>query len=462
VGRGAGTAGSSVEAVADNLFTNAAEEHFDSFAPLAARMRPRTIDEMVGQRHLVGPEGPLRRLIAADRLGSIILWGPAGTGKTSLAGIIAAATKGRFVPLSAVTGTVADVRKAIAGAREALGATGRKTILFIDEIHRFNKAQQDALLPGVERGEVILVGATTENPYFSVNSPLLSRSLVFRLEPLSREDVATLLALALAEPERGLAASGVRVDPAAIDYIVERSGGDARVALNALEATVASAVASGAATATEAVAAAALQQPLIRYDRGGDAHYDAISAFIKSLRGSDPDAAMWWLAGMLAAGEDPRFIARRMVILASEDVGNADPTALLVAVAAFQALEFVGLPEAQLNLAQAALYLANAPKSNATTLAITRAGEDVKRMGAGEVPAHLRGTGYPAARHPGHAAGYRYPHDFPGGWVAQQYLPDSLAAGGPRYYEPTDRGAEAGLGEAIAARRAGQRDAGGS
>jgi putative ATPase len=440
--------------MSDNLFTNAAEEHFDTFAPLAARMRPRTLDEVVGQQHLVGTDGPLRRLIVADRLGSVILWGPAGTGKTSLAGIVASATLGRFVPLSAVTGTVADVRKAITEAKEALGATGRKTVLFVDEIHRFNKTQQDALLPGVERGEVVLIGATTENPYFSVNAPLLSRSLVFRLEPLARDDVMALLDRALADADRGLGGSGITVEPAALTYIVERSGGDARVALNALEATVASALAAGDRVATEATAAAALQQPLIRYDKGGDAHYDAVSAFIKSMRGSDPDAAVWWLAGMLAAGEDPRFIARRMVILASEDIGNADPMALVVAVAAFQALELVGLPEAQLNLAQAALYLANAPKSNAAMVAISRAGEDVKRMGAGEVPAHLRGTGYPGARHLGHGAGYVYPHDHPGGWVPQRYLPDVLAAGGgPRYYEPVNRGAEAAIGEQLEERR---------
>ena len=427
--------------MADNLFTHAAEEHFDAFAPLAARMRPRSLDELVGQAHLVGPNGPLRNLITADRLGSIVLWGPAGTGKTSLAGIVATATKSRFVTLSAVSGTVADVRKAIAEGKEALGATGRKTILFIDEIHRFNKAQQDALLPAVERGEVTLIGATTENPYFSVNSPLLSRSLVFRLEPLSRTDVVILLERALQDRERGLGGSGVAVDDQAVAYIVDRSGGDARVALNALEATVAAALATGQDKATEETAAAALQQPLIRYDKGGDAHYDAISAFIKSLRGSDPDAAVWWLAGMLEAGEDPRFIARRMVILASEDIGNADPMALVVAVAAFQALEFVGVPEARLNLSQAAIYLATAPKSNASMVAIARATEDVQRMGAGEVPPHLRGTGYPGAKRLGHGKGYLYPHDYPGGWVAQQYLPDG-APSGRRYYEPTDRGAE--------------------
>ena len=427
--------------MADNLFTHAAEEHFDAFAPLAARMRPRSLDELVGQTHLVGPNGSLRNLITADRLGSIILWGPAGTGKTSLAGIVATATKSRFVTLSAVSGTVADVRRAIAEGKEALGATGRKTILFIDEIHRFNKAQQDALLPAVERGEVTLIGATTENPYFSVNSPLLSRSLVFRLEPLSRTDVVTLLERALQDAERGLGGSGVAVDDQAVAYIVDRSGGDARVALNALEATVAAALATGHDKATEETAASALQQPLIRYDKGGDAHYDAISAFIKSLRGSDPDAAVWWLAGMPEAGEDPRFVARRMVILASEDIGNADPMALVVAVAAFQALEFVGLPEARLNLSQAAIYLATAPKSNASMVAIGRATEDVQRMGAGEVPPHLRGTGYPGAKRLGHGKGYLYPHDYPGGWVAQQYLPDG-APSGRRYYEPTDHGAE--------------------
>ncbi|HEU5003515.1 MAG TPA: replication-associated recombination protein A [Actinomycetota bacterium] len=438
----------------DNLFTSAAEERFDAFAPLAARMRPRTLDEVVGQTHLVGPGGPLRRLIAADRLGSIVLWGPAGTGKTSIATIVASATKGRFVTLSAVTGTVADVRKAIAEAREALGAFQRKTILFIDEIHRFNKAQQDALLPAVERGEVVLIGATTENPYFSVNAPLLSRSLVFRLEPLTREEVRKLLHQALQDKERGLGAGQVDVTSDALDYVVDRAGGDARTALNALEAMVAGALATGARTVTETQAAEALQQPLIRYDRAGDAHYDAISAFIKSLRGSDPDAALWWMAGMLEAGEDPRFIARRMVILASEDIGNADPTALLVAVAAFQALEFVGLPEARLNLAQAAIHLAMAPKSNASYLAIGRATDDVKRMGAGEVPPHLRGTGYPGAKKLGHGVAYQYPHDFPGGWVAQTYLPTTLAQqGGPRYYEPTDRGAEAGAAEVLAERR---------
>jgi len=442
--------------MADNLFTHTAEEHFDAFAPLAARMRPRSLDELVGQAHLVGPNGPLRNLIAADRLGSVILWGPAGTGKTSLAGIVATATKGSFVTLSAVSGTVADVRKAIAEAKESLGAIGRKTILFIDEIHRFNKSQQDALLPAVERGEVVLIGATTENPYFSVNSPLLSRSLVFRLEPLARTEVVTLLERALQDTERGLGASGVAVDDAALTYIVERSGGDARVALNALEATVAAALATNATTATEATAASALQQPLIRYDKGGDAHYDAISAFIKAMRGSDPDAALWWLAGMIEAGEDPRFIVRRMVILASEDIGNADPMALVVAVAAAQALELVGLPEARLNLSQAVIYLATAPKSNASMVAIGRATEDVQRMGAGEVPPHLRGTGYPGAKKLGHGKGYLYPHDHPGGWVAQSYLPEGAPGPTPgrrRYYEPTDRGAEQAIRQRLNERR---------
>src|SRR5207302_354970 len=412
--------------MADNLFTHAAEEHFDAFAPLAARMRPRSLDELVGQAHLVGPNGPLRNLLTADRLGSIILWGPAGTGKTSLAGIVAAATKSRFVTLSAVSGTVADVRKAIAEGKEALGATGRKTILFIDEIHRFNKAQQDALLPAVERGEVVLIGATTENPYFSVNSPLLSRSLVFRLEPLSREEVTTIMRRALDDGDRGLAGSGVAVAPEAVSYIVDRSGGDARVALNALEATVAAAVSAGAAEATEETAAAALQQPLIRYDRGGDNHYDAISAFIKSMRGSDPDAAVWWLAAMLEAGEDPRFIARRMVILASEDVGNADPHALEVAVAAAHAVEHVGMPEAQFALAQAAIYLSLAPKSDAAKRAIGAARGHIREHGADLPPGYLRSAAYAGAAKLGRGEGYDYPHARPEAVSPQELLPPDV------------------------------------
>jgi len=424
--------------------------------PLAARMRPRDLAEFVGQPHLVGEGRVLRKAIDAGQLPSMILWGPPGTGKTTLAAIAAKKANARFVAISAVSSGVAELRKLIDESRKLHQLTGQRSVLFIDEIHRFNKAQQDALLPAVERGEVTLIGATTENPYFSVNSPLLSRSLVFRLEPLARTEVVTLLERALQDTERGLGASGVAVDDAALTYIVERSGGDARVALNALEATVAAALATNATTATEATAASALQQPLIRYDKGGDAHYDAISAFIKAMRGSDPDAALWWLAGMIEAGEDPRFIVRRMVILASEDIGNADPMALVVAVAAAQALELVGLPEARLNLSQAVIYLATAPKSNASMVAIGRATEDVQRMGAGEVPPHLRGTGYPGAKKLGHGKGYLYPHDHPGGWVAQSYLPEGAPGPTPgrrRYYEPTDRGAEQAIRQRLNERR---------
>ncbi|MGH2703810.1 MAG: replication-associated recombination protein A [Actinomycetota bacterium] len=437
--------------MADRLFPDPGEKpeadpvRLDAFAPLAARMRPRSLDELVGQDELVGPGRPLRLLIESDRPGSMILWGPAGTGKTSLARLVAAASRARFVQLSAVSATVADVRKTIASARETLRATGRRTILFIDEIHRFNKTQQDALLPAVEAGEVILIGATTENPYFQVNPPLISRSLLFRLEPLGEPELRGLMERALADSERGLGASGVQVLDEAVDHIASQVSGDARAALNVLEASVAAALAAGEEEVGVEAAEQALQHPVLHY--GDDAHYDVVSAFIKSMRGSDPDAAVWWLARMLEAGEDPRFIARRIVIFASEDVGNADPTALLVAVAAAHALELVGLPEAQLNLAQAVTYLASAPKSNASTVAIGRATADVRALGEGQVPSHLRDAHYQGARRLGHGKGYEYPHDHPGGWVAQDYLPEELR--GRRYYEPTDRGAEAEIRERL-------------
>ena len=317
---------------------------------------------------------------------------------------------------------------------------GRRTILFIDEIHRFNKAQQDALLKAVESG-VILIGATTENPFFEVNSPLLSRSLLFRLEALTVEQVTELLQRALADAERGLGASGVSVEADALAHIADRAGGDARFALNALEVCVAAAQASGRTSVTAADAEASLQRRILRYDKGGDQHYDVVSAFIKSMRGSDPDAAVYWLARMLESGEDPEFIARRMVIFASEDVGNADPTALIVAVAAFQALQQVGLPEAGLNLAQAVTYLATAEKSNASATALWAAQADVERVGSAPVPAHLRDASYRGAKRIGHGKGYQYPPDFPDGWVAQQYLPDALRDAS--YYKPTERGREA-------------------
>ena len=418
---------------------------FDPSAPLAARMRPRTLDELVGQEAVVGPGSPLRSLIEDDRLSSVILWGPAGTGKTSLAGIIAGATSAAYVEASAVSSGVADVRKAIAGADDLKRATGRRTILFIDEIHRFNKTQQDSLLKAVESGVVTLIGATTENPFFEVNSPLLSRSLLFRLESLGPDDVVELLRRAVAD-ERGLG-DRVEVDDEALAHIVDRAGGDARFALNAVEMCASTVTSAGRTRVTVEDAQAALRQPVLRYDKAGDVHYDVISAFIKSMRGTDPDATVFWLAQMLESGEDPEFIARRMVIFASEDVGNADPRALMVAVSAFDALRYVGLPEAMLNLSQAAIYLACAPKSNASMLAISRAREELNRRGAQPVPAALRDTHYPGSKNLGHGKGYQYPHDAPGGWVDQQYLPDRLK--GVRFYEPTDRGLEIQIRERL-------------
>ncbi len=422
-----------------SLFENALEDRFDEYAPLAARMRPRSIDEVVGQRHLLGEGKALRALISSGDVSSVVLWGPAGTGKTTLANVIARATEAHFEPMSAVTSGVADVRKAIEAAKDRLAQQGRRTVLFLDEIHRFNKSQQDALLPAVENGWIALVGATTENPSFEVNTPLMSRSLLFRLEALDEEDVATLLQRALGIASRGLGHLDLEVEDSALAHIAKMTGGDARAALNALEAA-AMIVGEGGKIGLD-VAEEALQRRSIPYDKGGDWHYDVISAFIKSMRGSDPDAAIYWMARMLDSGEDPRFISRRMVIFASEDVGNADPTALQVAVAAHQALEFVGFPEAKLNLAQSATYLALAPKSNASALAIWRAEDDVVQDGPQMVPAHLRDSHSGAARSTGAGKGYSYPHDH-GGYVAQQYLPD--VAAGRSYYTPI-RGREAEL-----------------
>jgi len=409
-------------------------------------MRPRSLDELVGQQHILGPGMPLTILIESDAVASVILWGPAGTGKTSLASVIAAHTNARFISLSAVNATVADVRKTIADASGTLEGSARKTILFLDEIHRFNKAQQDALLPAVESGEITLIGATTENPYFSVNSPLLSRSMLFRLEPLTRHDLQEILTNALTDSKRGLGKVQIRLGHEILDHIIDRSGGDARAALNAMDICVAAARAAGQEEVDLNLAKRALQKPILHYD--DDAHYDVISAFIKSMRGSDPDAAVWWLAEMLEAGEDARFIARRMVIFASEDVGNADPRAIQVAVAVAQAVEFVGLPEVSLNLAQAAIYLASAPKSNASTMAISRALKDVKSAGHKEVPKHLRDAHYASAKSLGHGQGYQYPHDFPGGVVDQSYLPPDFDQ--RRYYEPTDRGEEKQIADRLA------------
>jgi putative ATPase len=438
-----------------DLFSDRADQLQDKEAPLAARMRPTTLEEFVGQAHVLGPGSALRALIEADELRSVILWGPAGTGKTSLAQIIARATRSHFEELSATSAGVRDVRALLAAARERLGALGRRSILFIDEIHRFNKAQQDALLPGVEDRTVVLVGATTENPFFTVNAPLMSRSLLFRLEPLGKDDLVTIVNRALADPQRGLGGRGLTLEPDALDHLVDRADGDARHALNALEAAalVVTAKPGGrAGRITLADIEDALQRPRVTYDRAGDQHYDVASAFIKSIRGSDPDAALHYLARMLAAGEDPRFIARRLVISASEDVGLADPQALPVAVAAFQALEFVGLPEARLNLAEAVVYLALAPKSNSAYLALGAAARELEEGGPGRVPSHLQSASYPGEKKLGIGVGYAYPHDHPGHWVAQRYLPEGLRGG---YYEPSDQGAEAAMADAWRRRRGG-------
>jgi putative ATPase len=402
-------------------------------------MRPRTLDDIVGQAHLLAPGAPLRTLIEADRLSSVILWGPPGTGKTTLARVIAASTSRAFVALSAVTAGVKDAREVIDGARRRLGEHGTGTILFLDEVHRFNKAQQDALLPAVEDGTVTLIGATTENPYFEVNAPLLSRSTLFRLERLDPAEVRSVL-------DRAVAAEGAIADGEALDLLVDRAGGDARTALTALEVALVLAAAregEGDGGVTLAVAETALSTRAQRYGR--DDHYDVISAFIKSIRGSDADAGLYWLARMLEAGEDARFIARRLVVLASEDIGMADPQALLVADAAARAVEFVGLPEVALNLAQAVIHLATAPKSNRVYVALARARADIRDLPSGEVPVHLRDASYRGATNLGHGQGYDYPHDDPRGWVSQEYRP--AAAAGRRYYLPSDHGAEAKIGD---------------
>jgi putative ATPase len=400
-------------------------------------MRPRTVDEFVGQEHFFGPDKLLRKMLEADRLGSLIFYGPPGTGKTALAHVIANHTQCRFQQLNAAAAGVKEVRQLLEEARTELEQTGRRTILFVDELHRFNRAQQDVLLPDVEEGRVILIGATTQNPFFAINSPLLSRSQIFMFEPLSREHIKTLLLRALADKERGLGQFAVNMHPDALDFLAEMSDGDARRALTALEVGVRSAK-EQPIEFTLAVAQESIQRKVLDFDATGDTHYDLASAFIKSMRGSDPDAAIYWLARMLEAGEDPRFIARRIVILASEDIGNADPQALVVAAAALQAVEFVGLPECQLALAQAVTYMATAPKSNASMMALSKASDDVRSGRTLPVPKHLRDASYGAAAKLGHGTGYKYSQDYEGGWVEQSYLPEER-----RYYEPTDRGFEA-------------------
>jgi len=419
-----------------DLFEAGLAERLKTRGPLASRLRPTSLDDVLGQDHLLGPRGALRALVEARKLTSVILWGPAGTGKTTIARLLADSVGASFESLSAVSAGVKDVREAAERARRRLAESGTSTVMLLDEVHRFSKSQQDALLPSVEDGIITLVGATTENPFFEVNGPLLSRSTLFRLEPLDLEALRTLL-------DRGLEAEGGTIDREAADAIVDSVEGDGRALLTTLEVALAIA-GEGRRVTLDDVERARTTRALTW---GRDDHYDVTSAFIKSIRGSDPDAGLHWLARMIVAGEDPRFIARRLVILASEDVGMADPTALLVASAAANAVEYVGLPEAQLNLAQAVVHLATAPKSNRTALGIWKAIDDVRSRPAGPVPPHLRDAHYRSAERIGHGIGYRYPHDDPSGWVEQDYLPEHLA--GTRYYQPSEHGHEAEVADRL-------------
>ncbi len=414
-----------------DLFSDAARARLPDVAPLALRLRPRSLEEFVGQRHVLAEGSALRLAIVGDRVGSMILHGPPGSGKTTLARVVANTTGAAFEELSAVSASVADVRGVITRGRDRLGGNGERTILFLDEIHRFNKAQQDALLPAVEEGLVTLIGATTENPYFEVNSALLSRVQLYELEPHSQADLAVVA-------RRGLEELGGEADEDVVDLIARRAGGDARNALNIVQLAWQTAQAEGSPLSSRHVDDAARKRPLV-YDKGEDAHYDFISAFIKSMRGSDPDAAVYYLAAMLEGGEDPRYLVRRMIVLASEDIGDADPQALVIAVAAAHALEHVGLPEARLNLAQAAIYLACAQKSNAVIRALGSATRDVRERGNVRPPKELRDAHYPGAKKLGHGVGYVYPHSDPAGFEVD-HLPDELK--GRRYYEPRRSGPE--------------------
>ena len=411
-------------------------------APLAARMRPVTLEEFVGQEHIVGKGKLLYRAIKSDRLSSVIFYGPPGTGKTTLAKIIANTTKSKFRQINATTAGIKDIKETVEDAKADLGMYGAKTILFIDEIHRFNKSQQDALLPHVEDGTLILIGATTENPYFEVNKALVSRSIVFELRQLEDKDIKQLLQRALTDVEKGMGAYNARIDEDALAFLANTANGDARTALNALELAVLTTdpSADGSIHITLEEAQECIQKRALNYDKDGDNHYDTISAFIKSMRGSDPDAALYYLAKMIYAGEDPKFIARRVVICASEDVGNADPHALQVAVAAMEAVNFIGMPEGRIPLAQAVSYVACAPKSNAAYLGIDKALCDVRNIRIRTVPPHLKDAHYSGAKELEHGIGYKYAHDYPGHYVEQQYLPDELV--GTVYYAPTDNGIE--------------------
>ncbi len=451
-----------------DLFDARRKELTDKEAPLAARMRPRTLDEFIGQEHIVGPGRLLRRAIQADQLSSVIFYGPPGTGKTTLARIIANTTRAHFIAINAVLAGVADIRAAIATAQDRRGQFGQRTILFVDEVHRFNKAQQDALLPWVENGTVILVGATTENPYFEVNKALVSRSRIFQLKPLTQEDLFGVARQALADPERGYGKLNVQIDDDALAHLVDVANGDARGVLNALELAVETTAPDAAGSPAEdasrttqhatrihltrAIAEESIQRRAVLYDKEGDVHYDTISAFIKSLRGSDPDAALYWMARMVYAGEEPRFIFRRMIVFAGEDVGLADPNALRVVMACAQAFEYVGMPEGRFHLAEAALYLATAPKSN-SAMAFFDALETVGREQEAEVPAHLR-DGSRDKEGFGHGEGYLYPHAYRDHWVAQQYLPDALQ--GRVFYQPGGLGHEAKVKAEVQRRREAQ------
>ncbi len=459
-----------------DLFAESRRKNLSKVAPLAVRMRPRTLDEFAGQQHFLGAGKLLRRMLEADRLMSVIFYGPPGTGKTTLAELIAGYTKSHFQQVNAAAVGVKEVRAILDAARERLAHSGERTVLFLDEIHRFNRAQQDILLPDVESGQILLVGATTENPFFSVNSPLISRSQIFQFAPLSEEDIRALILRAIHDPERGFGKLKIEIDEEALDHWATTSDGDARRALTALEVAVLSLAEQGRQEAAGAgqqkspdagrssaagaplhitldVAEQSIQRKAIVYDGTGDEHYDAASALIKSMRGSDPDAAVYWVARMLEAGEDPRFIARRIAILASEDIGNADPRAIMVAAACYDIVERIGMPEAQLTLGQAAIYMATAPKSNASALAIWGAMKDVREGRTIPVPIHLRDTHYKGAARMGHGAEYKYAHDYEGGYVDQDYLGVDKT-----YYQPTDRGYEAQIRQRLEALRA-RRDA---